>query len=168
MKTVLWGCKSLRLAPTSDRTNFIEHNPWKASSCSASQIIRVMWNLNVHYSVHKSPAILSPCVTLRNVMIFFMVRSYQSPAPLFGCPRLLNAVHFLLRYTFWYRCVEMNLFISRCFIRKEHWNSFERISVTLILFSSDIRATCPAHIILDAVSLIPLCDRNTDKKKHGW
>jgi hypothetical protein len=34
----------------------MEQSPWEANSHSASQeILRLLWNRNVHYSVHKSP-----------------------------------------------------------------------------------------------------------------
>jgi len=60
-----------------DRINSMEHSPsWEANSCSASQEIPcLLWNLNGHYCVHKSPSLVSnpsqmnPVHTLRSTLI---------------------------------------------------------------------------------------------------
>jgi hypothetical protein len=100
---------------------------WEANSYPASQeILRLLWNLKVHYCVHKSLPLV-PILGQRN--------------PVHTFPPYFPKIHFNI------------IFLST--FRSSTWSLPFRFSdQNFIRISCPICATCPAHLVLDLMILI--------------
>jgi hypothetical protein len=95
---------------------------WESANCAATQeLLRTLWNLEVHYCVHKSP----PLVPILSHIY-----------PIHTTPSYHSKTHFNMVHTpmFWSSQWSLSFWLSHQY----------SICIPLI----PIRATCPAHFIL--------------------
>ena len=113
---------SLTRLLTHSLTHSIQHSPWEANGFSASQEIpHILWNLKVHYRIHKCPP---------PVPILSQLDTVQPPHPTSWKSILILSSHLLLGLP--------SGLLPSGFLTKSLY--------TPLL--SPIHATCPAHLIL--------------------
>jgi hypothetical protein len=117
-----------------NQTNSMELSPWKAASCTATQEFpNILWNMKVHYHVHKSPPLVS---ILSQINPVHTTSFYHSEIH-------FNVIH-----------APMPILHSSLFP-----SGFPAKSLYAFLLYS-IHATCPAHLMfLGLITLNYTCKR---------
>jgi len=94
--------KEFDFMPKENVTNSMEQSSWEANSHSASEeVLRLLWNPNVHYRVHKSP-LLVPILSQMNPVNTFSPYFLLSPHLRLGFQSalFLSELRFKIMYRF--------------------------------------------------------------------
>ena len=141
---------------------------WEASNSSDSQeVVCVLWNLTVHYRVHRSLPFVSVLnqinpfcwalpVSLRSILIIFTLSALRSLKLVFLCDMLIFNHTFLIwfcngdipLYMLACLCVLVTLLCVRyCIAVEQNMNDMVTFSTTSV-FTRDIRLVICYHIVL--------------------